>query len=239
MQIRFFIRTILFAPMFFMAFVVSSAQETTSHPDFFEQGRYWVTETSNRMSFMVLCVHLVVGDTIVNDRKAAVIQLTSVNHQGETDVSHKVAYEENGIVYVLSGEEFVPCMNINLEVGESLGVYRVTRKEQMRILDYDRKVLTINDGCCYWIEGVGWTEDCITGDLPIGHRTALLKCYSPEEGCIFRRYDIDQPISGISEIAVDTQRPVIDEIYDINGRRVTNPRAGQVYIRGNRKIIWQ
>ncbi len=49
--------------------------------------------------------------------------------------------------------------------------------------------------------------------------------------------DSDKFPSGIEDITVDGIDEGDEAIYDLSGRRVSNPAAGQIYIKGNRKFI--
>lgn len=68
--------------------------------------------------------------------------------------------------------------------------------------------------------------------------------------CVFTIDDFDPSIISDPDITIppvtasidETQNLTTDEddmpIYDLMGRRVVNPKHGQLYIRGSKKIIW-
>ena len=63
--------------------------------------------------------------------------------------------------------------------------------------------------------------------MPVGHTMLMLECY--EDGkCIFTQSDFGGT-NGIDEIK-DGGTSRSDYLIDIMGRRVTNPRKGNIYI---------
>jgi hypothetical protein len=64
----------------------------------------------------------------------------------------------------------------------------------------------------------------------------LSKATTAAKGTVY--LDLDGATTGINEINAEEQQPKEDVIYDLMGRRVTNPQHG-IYIKNGKKVIYQ
>lgn len=109
-----------------------------------------------------------------------------------------------------------------------------------------RREVSIDNGTTYrpcWVEGIGASvmdhnglskfplTDCINR---IDYYY-MVECYQDGE-CIFTQKDFTYPLSSIRSIEADTPSAA-DAIYDLQGRRLTKPVPGQLYIKAGRKHL--
>ena len=91
----------------------------------------------------------------------------------------------------------------------------------------------------HWVEGIG-TSGLYSTDIgypltgPPGHK-GMISCY--EDGkCIFESTDFTVPATGIKPVKKEVAQK-LKRLYDITGKRISNPRKGEVYIKGGEKYI--
>ena len=127
--------------------------------------------------------------------------------------------------------------------------YKVLKDELADIYGVQRRILTLRSTGGYWIEGIGTYDanDVMFYDVRnsahiyFRTKTHLIACYKDGE-CIFSEdWAVQYYYSGIREIGADmpAAAPGAQQIYDIYGRRVTNPLPGSIYIVDGRKVVWQ
>ena len=219
------------------------AQEDYSYVPLLTEGKSWLWVSQND-HFPTRTYYFkveVVGDTVVDGRVGKRMRQW---YPYETDIDEYffAAFEEDKRIYYLyeNSGEIVLLLDFNLkkgdtsdgwdsETGEKYEDYLTVENEE--IIDTPagkRRKLKLNYGS-YWVEGIGSNNsDWITVfPMPIGNYLLMLECY--EDGkCIFTQSDFGGT-NGIDEIKDGgTSRP--DYLIDIMGRRVTNPRKGNIYI---------
>lgn len=95
-----------------------------------------------------------------------------------------------------------------------------------------------------WIEGVGTL--CNYAELGSKHldtteKSALECCIFPSDYFgIFEAGNVKpvMPPAAIESVRSDEKQPDGGRIYDLQGRAVTHPQKGAIYISGGRKVVW-
>ena len=160
----------------------------------------------------------------------------------------KKAYEEDGVVWILSwsdsrdDREYIPMIDYNLEVGDSLfNGKTVAWKERVMIEGIERYVLAIqNSGSRivdYWIEGIGAVGDnYITPSIrpTCGLKSRIIECRMGDR-CLLQYDKMDSYLSDVRTLKVENDED--GTIYDMLGRRIAKPAPGQLYIQGGKKHI--
>ncbi|MDE5849600.1 MAG: hypothetical protein K2H38_05620 [Muribaculaceae bacterium] len=161
--------------------------------------------------------------------------------------STKNEYEKDGVLWSYSYEEceYMPMVDYNLEVGDMVDDwYEVIWKGPVIIEDVERCVIALRiPGAIkvnYWIEGIGAIDDIYLSPvvMHIGERSRMTECRMGDK-CLFDYSRMDEYMSGIDLSGV---KPLSDDeesapIYDILGRRITEPTPGQLYIQSGKKHI--
>ncbi|MDE6522481.1 MAG: hypothetical protein K2L17_06670 [Muribaculaceae bacterium] len=156
---------------------------------------------------------------------------------------HK-AYEEDGVVWFFSSEDqdYIPMINFNLEVGDAfLYGMEVAWKERVVIEGVERCVMAIQNSSSkivdYWIEGIGAVGDTYftPSILQTSVSSRIIECRMGDK-CLFDYDQIDKYLS--SEVrSLKDDNDIDTALYDILGRRISTPAAGQLYIQGGKKYI--
>lgn len=203
----------------------------------------------------------VVGDTIVNGVNATILCGETLDDDHET--WKWVGYEDNGLIYSLDEEGRVwPDMDFSLHYGDVFylvdpdkvyagnddvrgSAMRISDEQTYCIEGIDRRVLTINardydvEPLDYWIEGIGAPNpDCsmVRASIPTdGSVRYLSECYDGDR-LIFSKTNFDKLVTGIDEVASDNRQR--EAVYDLMGRRVTNPVKGHLYVTASKKKVW-
>ncbi|MCM1110244.1 MAG: hypothetical protein NC336_03455, partial [Clostridium sp.] len=190
----------------------------------------WLTDT-RYFSYRVC------GDTIIEDCTYAKIRCEDF-HSSSTWFF--IALETDGIIYSYS-EQFgaiIPLMDFNTHINDIFSDYlKVTDISSMIIENVERKVITLENGLCYWIAGIGATRDYYITDYerPIGYVNELQACYLNGE-CMFSIQNFENMMAGLEKTLSDSVHP--ETIYDMMGRPVSEARPGQLYIRDGRLVRW-
>ena len=151
------------------------------------------------------------------------------------------AYEEDGVVWFFSWEkqEYIPKIDFNLEVGDTFSYgMEVVWKERVLIEGIERYVIAIQNSSAqivdYWIEGIGAVGDTfLTPPILIsGNKSRIIECKIGDK-CLFQYDQMGNYLSEVRQMKVEEDFP----IYDIMGRRITQPEPGQLYIQGGKKFI--
>lgn len=166
----------------------------------------------------------------------------------ETDDETRTEYEEEGVLWTFSYEEweYMPMVDFNLEVGDMVDDwYEVIWKGPVIIEGVERCVMALRvpgtKKVYYWIEGIGAIDDVYLSPviMPIGERTRMTECWMGDT-CLFDYSRMDEYMSGIdlSEVkSLTSQEEAYAPLYDILGRRIAEPAPGQLYIQGGKKHI--
>ena len=122
---------------------------------------------------------------------------------------------------------------------------RISDEQTYCIEGIDRRVLTINardydvEPLDYWIEGIGAPNpDCsmVEASIPTdGSVRYLSECYDGDR-LIFSKANFDKLVTGIDEVVSDKRQR--EAVYDLMGRRVTNPIKGHLYVTASKKKVW-
>lgn len=151
---------------------VIGAMAQTEYKKMLVDGRRWEAYNCNYENGIRLR-YTVVGDTVVKGITAKKIQSEDLE-AGEIAPDYRIVYEKNGMTYLWYKEGFVPLMNFNVDLGESIdliypngelrgGLYllpedisyykieNVVRKDILLITGGTIARLSTND----WIEGIG------------------------------------------------------------------------------------
>lgn len=131
--------------------------------------------------------------------------------------------------------EDITTYTYNYTGAETLGKLTPKRIDNINARGVERKRITISDtDNIYWVEGIGsstldfWATEMTRPSRGIVY--TFKGCYDGDE-CIFTAEDFTLPAAAIGDIsddAVAADRPEV--IYDLQGRRVTAPRPGELYI---------
>ena len=185
------------------------------------------------------------GDTIVNglDCKKIVIAPSDGLQPSRTFV----AREEGGKVWRVKddGTE-VLLFDIGLKAHDPVGAGYVLEQDVVCANGVYRKRLLIDSGvdqadaeyCYYVVEGIGINKDewlfnnamDIAGE---GEYCRMLTC-SENGVVIFTEDDFAMPHSAITSVNAD---PAKAEMYDLQGRKVTQPTQPGVYIHQGKKVV--
>lgn len=202
----------------------------------------------------------VVGDTVVNGVNATILCRETLDD--DHDMWKFVQYEDNGLIYNLdedgkvwplmdfslhSGDVFYPvdpCLDYETNDDVEIPAMIIADERTYCIEGIDRRVLTIkyrdyNDaGEGYWIEGIGSPNlDYITYGTIVtdGSVRYLSECYDGDR-LIFSKANFDKLVTGIDEVVSDNRQREV--VYDLMGRRVTNPIKGHLYVTASKKKVW-
>ena len=237
--------------IFQMLFLAALAQEATPKP-FFSIDKKWVVHKwyiSNLQPDRDRT--FIVTDSEVSDGRE-IFTICEIMSDNETTVAGR-GYEEDGIVYAEAGKGFTPVFNFNANPGDRLqrtlcsgpvdSFAEVLSVSNENIMGIDRKVLTVSidgHGPFLWFEGIGsmsprydtLDEDALPSD---GSQVELKECYEGDL-CIFSRNEYFG--DGVEEHLAATDEDQ-NAMTDLSGKKIKNPRKGDIYIKGGKKIIKQ
>lgn len=246
--------------IFQVLFLAALAQEAVPKP-FFSIDKKWVVHKwyiSNLQPDRDRT--FIVTDSEVSDGRE-IFTICEIMPDNETTVAGQ-GYEEDGIVYVRecygivdtkAGKGFTPVFNFNASPGDRLqrtfcsgpvdSFAEVLSVSRENIMGIDRKVLTVSiDGyeSFLWFEGIGsmsprydtLDEEPLPSD---GSKVELKECYEGDR-CIFSRNEYFG--DGVEEHLAATDEDQ-NAMTDLSGKKIKNPRKGDIYIKGGKKIIKQ
>lgn len=108
--------------------------------------------------------------------------------------------------------------------------------------DYDDRIEDTHE----WIEGVGamHTGDFLSSSIDANafYRSELEAFIPATRNPYFMVEDykkLPPATVAIESVEADPTAEADDTLYDLEGRRVTQPTAGHIYIRGGKKIVWK
>lgn len=225
---------------------------------FFSQGKRWIVKSDHMDSARpdVSTTYEVTGETMVDGQPAAMISADDGDKVRNAEVFY--GYENNGVVYVATEAEkiFRPMLDFNVLPGYKLGLNRLSGGEitfdedAATVVDVDhkviaetlRKVITVDFGSgapgeTAWIEEIGATHPdrmLYQYDAPADGSCILYECWQGDR-LIFNYNDYSGG-AGVKTMNPDMQVGGLP-LYDVMGRKVSNPRKGDIYIQGGKKII--
>ena len=149
---------------------------------------------------------------------------------------------------------FYPLLDFNAKVGEQLVVrdmyspsfetrYQVVEDEDyINVNGINRRFQFFGDRystACVWIEGIGvarytFSTTLLDVQMPScgcedNYSDYVVACYQGDE-CVYEASRLNEYLTGLSsldDIAVDQES---EPLYDLMGRRVAEPKAGQIYV---------
>lgn len=236
------------ATLFFLLLAsVANAQE---YLPILKQGRVWKCVDTN-VSLMGDVPRpftvTVAGDTIVGNKKMFKVSVVYDKLDGYKDREDRVkpAYEENGQVWTLDYEgigKATLLIDMNLHKGDKIEPGTVNDVDTIIVNGIKRKRLKVHDfdDGVYWVEGIGASHDIWAGSdgREIGAYAYMLECYDNGE-LVFTQADFRvKPTNAINNVKVGVKNNN-DAMYDTNGRPVTCPVPGRIYIKGGLKYYNQ
>lgn len=215
------------------------------HP-LLEDDKVWILHTENSADPEFEPYHTKVWvdrDTLFKDEPSKVIRIK--NEISDTIIS-VVLKEENKQIFYASRDcdYWLPLLDFNCNAGgttmnssdgyEWYSGIPVNEEGKLKLFDVEYRFLKI--WWYTWIEGIGSPDLYFLTMRPVPTcgpipTTKMVECYKGDK-LIFTK-DEFRKVSGIVT-------PIIEEkcfpIYDIHGRKITNPQPGNIYIR-NGKIF--
>ena len=188
-------------------------------------------------------------DTVEEDGHQVFILKLENSNSGVASEDFRTSkyYEGNGVLWYFSLEyiEYVPMIDFNLEVGDMVDDwYEVIWKGPVDIEGVERCVIALQvpggKKVYYWVEGIGDVDDVYVTPMiaVVGERTRMTECRMGDK-CLFDYSRMDEYMSGIDLSGVKSLSGEEESapIYDILGRRITEPVSGQLYIQDGKKHI--
>ena len=187
------------------------------------------------------------GDTLVGDRTYKKVYCHEEGTIDGKPVSSKVAlsylmYEDGRkVYYMVAGKDNDPKLlyDFGLNPDESFGntdyvLERIDTVAQSG-QDYAKYSLTTSgQNTVTWIEGVGSTIDLLCStEMLVGATMDLVSCTWPDGRQYVTEYG-KKYLEGIHSIKNEEMK---NTIYDLQGRRVENPKQGEIYIQNGKKYI--
>lgn len=155
------------------------------------------------------------------------------------------AYEEDGALWFFSSEDgdYVPMIDFNLEVGDPISeIEEVAWKGSVVIEGTERCVMAIQNSSSrivdYWVEGIGAMSDTYISAMPshCGLTRSIVECRM-SDSVLFDINHMDDYLSLADVKTLTSKNEETTPIYDLYGRRISTPAAGQLYIQGGKKYI--
>lgn len=225
----------------------------------YESGKSWLWAEIDCMDETIVryYVETVGSDTLVDGQKSKIVWTQVLDLKGEKlyDSFPRIYKEDDGRVSIyLSGiGEYRPLMDFNYETGDSIKFesdndypltkdyyFVVTAVKTANVQGIDRRVMYFNHGrinLYYWIEGIGSPEDFyILSKSRANTYMRLLECYKDGES-LYTNED-HQRISSVVHPEIDFENQQ-DVFYDLNGRPVSNPESGNIYIHNGKTIFYR
>lgn len=253
-----FLTLLLFFPLSLMA------QEGTIYvyQPFVVEGKKWFTQqkTTGSGAYNNFLYYLT-GDTIIEGHHCKKL-MVNINN-GATDNGLEMYYKREDNAYVLrylyeeDKKVFQYCVNrtpfiynsqsmlydFSMKEGDKQGNYTVGSVEVVDFHGVKRRVMHIYGyGGIeeYWVEGIGTRSPFTPGYSGFtGGFIGLVECIENDK-VVFNENDFDNLIytDGL-ELPTINNDINNDAIYDLQGRRVTAPQKGGLYIKNGRKILWK
>ena len=257
-------KTVFLAAMFSWLFVMSSFSQidnwTRELRPLLKEGKVWMTKFPSyvvkKLNFPSdTCRYWIQGDTTISDvaYKKAYRQFVGgeavyIGAVTEKDSNHKLLKVHPGettpsLVYDLDESKFQSsywsCTVQNMPEGEyqQEEIRRLTRREiSIRETNYFRTEYTYGSshgmiGVCSLYEEIG-SEG---GPFSLIGEEFLLSCYDGEK-CIYQFNDEIKSATGIHSIYKEHLEQNGTN-YDLQGRRITEPQKGKIYIQKGKKYI--
>jgi|GEM_PF-1467178 len=244
--------------MIFFCFCFSYANAQDSSTALLTDGKVWhcvdawLEEGSKieRNFSITVC-----GDTTVENRHCK--KLCMVYEDSPLEKKYFPMYEEGTRIY-----DFVPdtlqygkqqlrlLLDFGLKVGDKAFRWdddrEVIREDVISVKGHTYKRLTINTKDksgedIYWVESIGASNDFFITmiEKPTGYSLYknMVSCYDKNGVCLFEREDFSTAgAAGVAVVESGTKHSS-SKIYDLTGKRVDNPRKGEIYIKDGVKYV--
>ena len=231
---------------------------------FVVEGKVWNTYRSHGPSMDYwFGKYYIEGDTVINDILCKKLYSYNVYYNDNKIRYEAALYEKDKKVHVFNKEgelagKDVLLYDFNLRIGDSVktanGVFCVmgTEKHDYRgirqnyyvlcdVNEKNRNDMTIG----FWREGVGTNKDVLDNypGILLGGYTGLLSCvvngdtiYSYTDNFKYEEALSKKYTTGISTVKAGAKARA-ESWYDLQGRPVTRPEKGRIYIHDGRKIV--
>ena len=209
-------------------------------------GKKWTVEIENYKGELHNVTYKVVSDTVVEGLDCKIV---------ENGGFRAVWYESDGKVYQQGRIYLDPDFDLMYDMAIEKGKY-FNGSIDMYISSFTvahlGKDVTVHkvsrspgddSRLDYWVEGVGpingeLIADPLPGNSMTPHGYRVVDCYDGDN-LIFDRSMFDDEVKKILSISlIENDRPEDLTIYNLQGIPVTKPAAGQIYLRGGKKIVW-
>ena len=212
-------------------------------------GKVWkcaIVNASSREDTVGYCTVSVCGDTIVGERVCRKICVSDDSHI--TCNRYIAAYEDDEKIYRVNedGTDYF-LFDFGLKKGNEINAGYVLDEDVIIVNGQSRKRLMIDSGIDgltsesdYWIyylvEGIGVSKDeFIKLEITTGDEyCCLLSCFE-NNVCVFTKEDFTQTPTGI--VPVNMIRQQNTSLYNIQGKKITSPQIGEIYINDGKKYL--
>ena len=242
----------------------ASAQWSGGHEyqPFLKEGKTWLVQyderlVQNRAVPNDSCRYYLQGDTIINDQvyMKAYCQFmgseptyyAALREEGYTVyMIHHLDYDGNPqtideyTLYSFDAPRFGSFITFFGSIYPGITACRVQSIGDMIIREkifsyqyiYNEQIITPKITYSYIVECIGSMSGPFVGD---GSLSTLLSCYEGDE-CLYEKGDEIKELEGIHNSQLKTQDSDAP-VYDLQGRRVENPKQGEIYIQNGKKYI--
>ena len=224
-------------------------EQDKDYEPFLVEGKEWRVHSRGSIGLMTDLneYYKIDGDTLVGDRTYKKVYCHEEGTIDGKPVSSKVEpsylmYEDGRkVYYVVTGKDNDPKLlyDFGLNPDESFGntdyvLERIDTVAQSG-QDYAKYSLTTSgQNTVTWIEGVGSTIDLLCStEMLVGATMDLVSCTWPDGRQYITEYG-KKYLEGIRSIKNEEKN---NAIYDLQGRRVENPKQGEIYIQNGKKYI--
>ena len=224
-------------------------EQDKDYEPFLVEGKEWRVHSRGGIGLMTDLneYYKIDGDTLVGDRTYKKVYCHEEGTIDGKPVSSKeepsyLMYEDGRkVYYVVTGKDNDPKLlyDFGLNPDESFGntdyvLERIDTVAQSG-QDYAKYSLTTSgQNTVTWIEGVGSTIDLLCStEMLVGATMDLVSCTWPDGRQYITEYG-KKYLEGIHSIKNEEMN---NTIYDLQGRRVENPKQGEIYIQNGKKYI--
>ena len=224
-------------------------EQDKDYEPFLVEGKEWRVHSRGSIGLMTDLneYYKIDGDTLVGDRTYKKVYCHEEGTIDGKPVSSKeepsyLMYEDGRkVYYVVTGKDNDPKLlyDFGLNPSESFGntdyvLERIDTVAQSG-QDYAKYSLTTSgQNTVTWIEGVGSTIDLLCStEMLVGATMDLVSCTWPDGRQYVTEYG-KKYLEGIHSIKNEEMN---NTIYDLQGRRVENPKQGEIYIQNGKKYV--
>lgn len=217
-----------------------------------EEGKVWVLEPENCLYpeyFPYFVRATVVGDTVIEDKEAWIVEKLSLYSTKEETVRKYLLEEARKLYFLTPDSVWSPLLDFNPSVGQSTMAAVCDGQPTSGWTVREEGMVFLEDGfhrylkmpqLDYWIEGVGSVyQNYLTTSsdpIPTGGSVfpVLTRCFR-NGWTVFDKTQFEY-FSGIDEV-IGSSDLTPSTLYDLHGRRVDATVPGSVYIRNGKKFV--